>query len=413
MRSLFSRSSTPCGVLQAVAATLLAASLAACGGGSDSPDETPVPAVPDTSAPQPPAAPQAPALSLSSYDNKMQAIATLGPLALAQHFSPALAASLLQSNSYAFGDFFGNGSMGLITHTFEYNFDASKQDQLGKVLAFELVNGQWKEKDLQISGGNSGCLHPRKAVVSDFNGDGKADVFFACTGLDLPPFPGERSLLLVQTDSGFDKHFITTPGSNYLHGASAADLNGDGLADLVIANMSTIKQNEPGCEGTAILINQGNLSFRADASLIKDYEYCQTSYSAEFLRLGDDQPYSLLLSGHGSSTGGNMQQPQLFQWKDGQFHADLVLPAVPDFGLVLDAVYSDGHLYALRTMDMDGQFYAQDLIQKIPLHQPAQASIIYEHQGLYPNYNSWINWIGFYQGKLVSLLDEFGLKINK
>ena len=88
-------------------------------------------------------------------------------------------------------------------------------------------------------------------------------------------------------------------------------------------------------------------------------------------------------------------------------------PMVQDFGLVLDIVHADGNFYVLRTIDTDGNFYSKDIIQKIPENNFGGSSLIYQHAGSYSNGNTWINWLAFYQNKLISLIGDFNLSVEK
>ena len=74
----------------------------------------------------------------------------------------------------------------------------------------------------------NGCIHPRKAIVADFNGDGRPDIFVACHGYDATPFPGEANKVVLSQPNGT---YVTSNASadvGFHHGAAAADLNGDG-----------------------------------------------------------------------------------------------------------------------------------------------------------------------------------------
>lgn len=393
----------------------LLVSLTACGGGgeSSSSNDAPIDVPPSVTPPtvQPPAQPL-PTLSLSSYENKINAINLIGPISLKSDFPVEMGSGLLASNSYAIADFFNEGNYSIVSHTFEYNWKEENADKLGNIVFFRKIKDRWEKSDISIEGGSQGCLHPRKAVVSDFNGDGLPDVFFACTGLDLPPFPGEKSLMLINTGSGFKKKWISFPGRNYTHSVAAADINGDGYADLAIANMSSRDTNGE-CVGSGVFINDKNGNFNLDKSLIPSLDYCKTSYTTELIQVNKGEGYTLFLGGHESNKDGTMQDSRTFKWKDGKFTPNDAFPMVQDFGLVLDIVHADGNFYVLRTIDTDGNFYSKDIIQKIPENNFGGSSLIYQHAGSYSNGNTWINWLAFYQNKLISLIGDFNLSVEK
>jgi hypothetical protein len=115
-------------------------------------------------------------------------------------------------------------------------------------------NGTWLEAPGYLPRGNVGCLNPRKALVADFNGDGRADVFVACTGYDGDPFPGERNRIVLSQPDG--TYAISEPFSDigFFHGAAAADFNNDGKIDVIV--MST--QARPSAQ---IWLNRGDGTF--------------------------------------------------------------------------------------------------------------------------------------------------------
>jgi hypothetical protein len=42
----------------------------------------------------------------------------------------------------------------------------------------------------------------RQVIFSDFNADGRPDMFIACAGWDAPPFPGEQNQLFLSRPAG-------------------------------------------------------------------------------------------------------------------------------------------------------------------------------------------------------------------
>lgn len=96
--------------------------------------------------------------------------------------------------------------------------------------------GGFTRADL-VSGALPAPVHPREIIVADFNGDGRADVFIADHGYDAEPFPGNKNWLLLSTADG---KLVSAPlpfSSDFTHSAAAADIDGDGDIDLFVGNI--------------------------------------------------------------------------------------------------------------------------------------------------------------------------------
>ena len=83
--------------------------------------------------------------------------------------------------------------------------------------------------------------HPREIVAADFNRDGRPDVFVAAHGYDTAPHDGERNTFLVTRADGTleDKSSILPVAPDFSHCATAGDVNGDGLLDVYVGNVTT------------------------------------------------------------------------------------------------------------------------------------------------------------------------------
>jgi len=154
-------------------------------------------------------------------------------------------------------------------------------------IEFHLGNGQggFVDSTSQIIGSNAHpTQHARGVVIDDFNGDGRADVFVADTGMDLNPFPGYQNTLLLSTS---DCRMVDATGglpqqSDYSHSAASADLDGDGDIDLSVQNQTW----NPAFKPPHILFNDGTGRFSIEAGALppefEAYNYTN-SYTANAL----------------------------------------------------------------------------------------------------------------------------------
>ncbi len=380
-----------------------AAIISACGGGggTSSPASAgPIPAISAPVAPRVLATAPIPVLR-SSYENKIAAATAIG--------SQPLPSEVAAGNAVAFGDFFQDGSYAMVTHSLEYNpQDSSTANRFGHIHFYKSVNGAWVDHTTDILSNTAGCLHPRKAVVADFNGDGKPDVFFACHGFDASPFPGEQPhVLLSQADGSYRN--TTLPFTGYFHSASAADFSGKGFADIVVV--------DPIQAGTPyFLTNNGDGTFAKNTTRLA-CAACNHSqiYTTELIDFNRTGRYDLFLAG--TAPDGNAQNPNPFiptiftNGGDGTYTQgnSTQLPYNSQYQTTLDVLAVNGAVYTTNVhLTYDAQVYGNSDIEKTV---GSNSSQIWVGNQRFPNHISWVNWIIPYQGKINSLDSDYGISV--
>jgi hypothetical protein len=90
-----------------------------------------------------------------------------------------------------------------------------------------------------ITNAQPGLLVTRKILTGEFNGDGWPDFFLINHGVDAPPFSGEYPQLFLSNGDGTLRYAPDFEGAQYTkfnHGGAAADIDGNGTVDLLVAN---------------------------------------------------------------------------------------------------------------------------------------------------------------------------------
>jgi hypothetical protein len=292
-----------------------------------------------------------------------------------------------QPTAWGAGDFFRNGTLDIFTTKQNYNMDTSRYPT-ASVLSNDSFKSdfQFWRKDtdgnLKLLLTYKGCLHPRKALVDDFNKDGFPDVFVACTGYDGivdGKLLGEENKLLINDGKG-GFTMTDTSGNGYYHGASSADVNGDGYPDIVVANL--FNQAVIGSLGANVhfLINQKDGTFKSDNSRVFGITYWVGYWSVELIDINNDGILDIIAGGDDKN---NANAVILYGATNGTFGATKeVIPAVTGRGTILDFTYvvNNGKrtLYIARTADnTDSQsWYSTNTLQAYDLSTKTAAVVL-------------------------------------
>ena len=306
----------------------VAFSLVACGGGSDS-----------GNAKSPVASVAAPSIEATSYLNMKKVRAD------------QIKFTTAGISAWALGDFLQDKTASV--------FFAEPPSSLGSTTKSEFVISKLDTAgNLSRVQSFAGCQHPRKAVTADFNHDGLPDIFVACHGADVAPYPGAVSKLLMSGSGGLQIKDFSAQAASFTHGAAAADIDGDGWADLALVN---------GTNKISFFQNRGGNSWTPMTVTVDNLQDVSTIYSIEIVDVDGDGWLDILVGGHDSAK-------ILFGNSAHEFgQRFLQIPTVSGRAVVLDfTVITSGttrYLWVNRTSDSSSSlgFYHSRTLQTVNL----------------------------------------------
>lgn len=265
----------------------------------------------------------------------------------------------------AYGSFSGGDDLDLFIAELNYSPQTSTAETADpSTFAFYKKEGDGYVPDDTLLDSDQGCIHPRKAIVADFNLNGRPDVFVACHGYDASPFPGEENKIVLSQDDGTYTIMDASTDVGFFHSAAAADLDGDGDPDVVLANNSDRRS-------VLVLLNQGDGTFERESGTRLPTELGGKNYfTIELADVDGDDILDLLVGGHeweGADT-------KVFLNPGNNIFDDassITIPPVDGEGVVLDftATEVDGqrYLWVLRTSGGDGTFYESRVVQRVAI----------------------------------------------
>lgn len=379
-----------------VIALTSACAVIGCGGGSDAPT---------SDQPTPTPTPTGIVVQRTSLEN-----ASLPniPRAKFDTVTPALAMGFGHTSAFAFADFKRNDQFQMVAATIRLPWPTNA---VGKIEFYEQSNGKWTNITTTLLDDNTGCVQSSGAIIADFNGDKKPDVFIPCFGLDAHPFPGEFSRVLMSTPSG--KYTNTTvPVGAIAHSASAADHTGDGFADIAVASLGGVT-NTP----SFILRNNRNGTFTPDYDGIRvnSSQSGVTIASVLYADINKDGAYDLIATAndvadkhgyifrnriyYGTSNGNVSTTPTYIP----------VLPHVgPNSTIVLQTLVRAGTVFFLRTANDADQYYKGTFIDCYNTRTNVVHNFYNEAKRPTTTYNgNWTDLINFSGNSIVSSNETF------
>ncbi|SDB85787.1 hypothetical protein SAMN05421548_101363 [Paraburkholderia lycopersici] len=352
----------------------------------------------------------------------MDAAAALGP--------QPLPSEVTQGNAVAFGDFFQDGTYSMVTATCA-DTNCGGPGGNGTIHFYKLISGQWVDHTSDILSDNTGCDHPRKAIVADFNGSGKPGVFFACHGVDSAPFAGEQPRILLPQANGKYTNTLL-PFTGYFHSASAADFNGKGYADIVVADPSVNKS-------PYFLVNNGDGTFTADKSVrlpatMLPYDPttgaaqdncisagCSAEIdTAELIDFSGTGKFDLFLGGRSLDPEGiGNWIPTIFHNQGNNTYSQsnvTTLPYSTTYQTALDIVYTNNSIYLTNVQSMpngSASIYGYSDIEKNSGTNFQTNATLWNETAPFANSMTWINWIIPYQGKIDAMNSTYNVSVSQ
>jgi hypothetical protein len=285
----------------------------------------------------------------------------------------------------AYADFNQDGLIDIFTTKLTYLPPTTPEEATDSRFEFYIqnCNGEFEKNENYLVSNNDTCIHPRKALVNDFNNDNLPDIFVICHGYDKSPFPGEKNKVVISNSAGSYNVIDASSDISFFHGGSSYDYDKDGYKDVLLV------------DATIPLIffkNNGDGSFQNDGSsrsptVIANKAY----YTIELIDINNDSYLDLFIGGHEWQNNANTQ---IFI-NPGTDNFSNVTPdnisSVSNEGVVLDFTVtkkeSSTYIWVLRTSGGDGTFYKSRTIQKVSWPSLTLSTLIIDRN------LRWIPWI--------------------
>jgi hypothetical protein len=243
-------------------------------------------------------------------------------------------------------------------------------------------------------------IHPRKAIVGDYNNDKMPDIFIAAHGDDRPPFAGEYTEMLLSNSSKKYDLVKFTERTDFYHGTCSGDIDNDGDLDIFVL----------GRLDSYFLINDGKGNFTYSLTQI-DKGLLIEQYQCELVDIDKDGFLDLIMGGHEFMNGNTTR----IYWGSSSYKFNTTnmtnIPSLENWGVITDLdIYdldNDGFNEILisrtggRPFDFTTYFYSGWQIQIFKLNNRSTIDVTttFIEKNIYnqvvPNNQEWIPWIRF------------------
>jgi len=165
------------------------------------------------------------------------------------------------------------------------------------VKLFKNINGNYVDMTYPTLG-NITMYNPGDWVIADLNGDGLPDLLVADSGLDASPYPGGQTRLFTQTSNGLlkDKTSQLPQVSSFTHALAVGDIDGKGTLDIYMSNIGGA--NPTSC----FYMNDGKGNFTAVYDRIPSDIVKRGRTAACLVDINNDGYPDLVLGGYGDSS---------------------------------------------------------------------------------------------------------------
>ena len=189
-----------------------------------------------------------------------------------------------------------------------------------------------------------GCIHPSQIIPTSLNNDKYTDFVVACHGYDEKPWPGEKSVVVI-SDGANAYNVKPFSGIGFYHDGDVADFNDDGNMDILLMNQNKSKKAE-------VYLNDGDGNFMKSKKYFSHPAIFKGAYGTEVIDINGDGLFDVGVFGHENKESWNQTQTMIlinsgtntFSKKN-----KMVVPAVKDWGTVMDMFVEGEDLFVLRS----------------------------------------------------------------